>query len=551
MVRRGDAAAMKIVRFLASMPVAIGLLSLLAITSSIGTALLQNRSEDFYLSKLGPTWYRILDALGFFDMYRAWWFITILVLLVLSVGAALLRHGPRFWHQFRPLRAMRPWPVKHDGGFRLSGAEGTTLDAVEQMLRRDGFRESLRDEQKQTLLMRRGRHSKLGFFLVHGSVILICIGVLVTAELGFRGTMNIPQGAEESIVYIPDGRDFRRIQLPFSVVNDKFDIDFYHTGMPSEYSSELRLVTDEGEVLANKRITVNDPLRYKGITFYQSNFGDAGSEVSFTLYDLTSPGFPRQQVDTAVERVLEDDTGIRLTIKELRQHNVVNVAESANDPPIMQDIGPSLDILFQSPVSGNITYTVYRAYPHMVAFARMGEEEMTYDAIGFSPADNEMMALLARYMDNLREQPQPIGPEQRRAAFGLALAQQEIPAERAPQLGPIIDGAATVLSTYQLPMLFSFDGFEAHMYTGLQVARDPGSPLVWTGSALLVLGLALMFYVRDYRVWVRIGETGQLELCALQHGKDKHPVAGLLERLQGRFVQDFGGEIQQLKGDHV
>jgi len=40
---------------------------------------------------------------------------------------------------------------------------------------------------------------------------------------------------------------------------------------------------------------------------------------------------------------------------------------------------------------------------------------------------------------------------------------------------------------------FTFERFEATPYTGLQVAYDPGTPLVWTGCILLVVGFFLAF----------------------------------------------------------
>jgi cytochrome c biogenesis protein len=41
-------------------------------------------------------------------------------------------------------------------------------------------------------------------------------------------------------------------------------------------------------------------------------------------------------------------------------------------------------------------------------------------------------------------------------------------------------------------------------YTGLAVTRDPGSPLVWIGSALLILGSYLVFFLPHRRVWIRV-----------------------------------------------
>lgn len=525
--------AQRFIRFLSSMPVAVTLLCLLAVASMVGTVLVQNREEDFYIANLGPAWYKVLNALDFFDMYGSWWFITIMALLVLSVSAALLRHGPRFWHLSRPLQAMRPWPKKSDGGFTLNSPLARDPDAVESLLHRLGFREFRRRDEhgKVLLLARQGRYSKFGFFLVHGGVVLICIGGLITSQLGFRGVMNLPESESDNKVYVADGNSYRTLQLPFKVRNDDFAISFYKTGMPSEYSSQLTLHRD-GKDIVSKRITVNDPLRYQGITFYQASFGDAGSGVNFTIHDLTREGFPEQKVESAVNKVLEDGMGLKLTIKELRQHNVMNMATEEGKTDL-RDVGPSLDIHLSSPSSGNITYRIYMSYPHMLAFGRTGDTEMTYDDLGFAPSDTLRMQLLGAYLAEVSKIEGERGAEQNRAAFAAAMKSLELPLSRAAELGPSVAIAEQVLRKHRLPMLFSFTGFDPKMYTGLQVARDPGSPLVWSACALLVIGLYMMIYMHEKRVWVRFdAEQQQLEVCALLSGKDKHPLNTTLARLQ-------------------
>jgi cytochrome c biogenesis protein len=59
-------------------------------------------------------------------------------------------------------------------------------------------------------------------------------------------------------------------------------------------------------------------------------------------------------------------------------------------------------------------------------------------------------------------------------------------------------------------------------FTGLSVARDPGVNFVWVGSALLVLGLILVFFFPHRRVWVRIRKTsgGSEILCASTMKRD-------------------------------
>jgi cytochrome c biogenesis protein len=41
-------------------------------------------------------------------------------------------------------------------------------------------------------------------------------------------------------------------------------------------------------------------------------------------------------------------------------------------------------------------------------------------------------------------------------------------------------------------------------FTGLNVARDPGVPLIWIGSALLFIGFLIRFMVPHKRIWARI-----------------------------------------------
>ena len=54
--------------------------------------------------------------------------------------------------------------------------------------------------------------------------------------------------------------------------------------------------------------------------------------------------------------------------------------------------------------------------------------------------------------------------------------------------------------------VFSFQGlqedFELKEVTGLQVARDPGAPVVFTGCALLVVGIFWAFFTGHQKIWI-------------------------------------------------
>src|SRR5512143_159360 len=63
-------------------------------------------------------------------------------------------------------------------------------------------------------------------------------------------------------------------------------------------------------------------------------------------------------------------------------------------------------------------------------------------------------------------------------------------------------------------LVFSFGGLSSKMFTGLQVAKDPGVNIVWLGCALMVIGLIMAFFLSHQRVWGRLaqGSDGRVEV---------------------------------------
>ena len=51
-------------------------------------------------------------------------------------------------------------------------------------------------------------------------------------------------------------------------------------------------------------------------------------------------------------------------------------------------------------------------------------------------------------------------------------------------------------------------------YSGIVARRDPGAPIIWVSFLLLILGLAITFYLPRRRVWVRIAPAGEVRLAA-------------------------------------
>ncbi|MCX8103620.1 MAG: cytochrome c biogenesis protein ResB [Candidatus Bipolaricaulota bacterium] len=57
------------------------------------------------------------------------------------------------------------------------------------------------------------------------------------------------------------------------------------------------------------------------------------------------------------------------------------------------------------------------------------------------------------------------------------------------------------------PYRFYLVGMKAPEFTGLQIARNPGIPVIYAGFILLVFGLALNFYLPPRRLWAAVKES--------------------------------------------
>ncbi|WP_082693258.1 cytochrome c biogenesis protein ResB [Aquitalea magnusonii] len=94
----------KLYELFSSMRFAIGLLTILAIASIIGTVLKQNEPYPNYAFEFGQYWFAVFEQLGLYDVYHSGWFLTILAFLVLSTTLCILRNGPGFIKDMKAYR---------------------------------------------------------------------------------------------------------------------------------------------------------------------------------------------------------------------------------------------------------------------------------------------------------------------------------------------------------------------------------------------------------------------------------------------------------------
>lgn len=86
--------ARELLDLFASMRFAIALLTVICISSVIGTVVNQGEAMGSYIDKFGPFWAALFGRLGLFTVYSAPWFLAILAFLVVSTSLQrLLPHA--------------------------------------------------------------------------------------------------------------------------------------------------------------------------------------------------------------------------------------------------------------------------------------------------------------------------------------------------------------------------------------------------------------------------------------------------------------------------
>ena len=267
------------VEIFCSVKLTIVLLLSLALTSIIGTVIPQNESPDAYLHAYGAFRYQLLSTLGILDMYHSWWFQGLLLLLTINIVVCSIERLSGSWKLiFTRSPKVRPerFTSRSDARTLTDKRNAEELVAVYEPIvaRRYRYCKVTRSNEGAVIYGEKGRLSRLGVYIVHLSVILLLIGGLVGSFFGFAGYVNIAEGEATDTIRIRNTGQIHR--LDFQIRCDDFNLTLYDTGAPKEYRSALTLL-EGGQVVKQKDIIVNDPLRYRRHQYFSVQLRKAAS----------------------------------------------------------------------------------------------------------------------------------------------------------------------------------------------------------------------------------------------------------------------------------
>jgi cytochrome c biogenesis protein len=429
------------------------LLIFLALISIIGTVVPQGAIPEEYIAQTTPAKLKLYKTLGFFDMYHSWWFILLLYMLTVNLVACSFKRLPHIWKIItEPVTLFSEGLEKSLTNVASIKSRGETAKLKEEAFAflKAEFAEPAISEVDGTwhLFAQKTPWCRLSVYFVHLSVIIIFIGSMIGSLFGFKGFVNILEGETASSIML---RSEKEHKLDFSLRLEQFSVSKYATGAPKEFKSILTVLENGKPVpgYENARVIVNDPLTYKGLTFYQSSYGNAGNYF-FTVTDLDGKNPVSLTISGESSVTLPDGSSMHVT------DSVKDVSAFAGDLS-----GPAAQVELHTRNGKAESFVVYANHPEL----------------NLQHAKNH-------------------------------------------GTGPVIH----------------YKGSEERMYTGLQVAKDPGVEIVWFGCILMIIGVYAAFFMSHRRIWIRI-QDGSVT------------VGGNASKNQGAFQQYFDGLVERLKSN--
>ena len=359
---------------ISSMRFAISLLTVIAIASVIGTVVTQNDPMPNYVNQFGPFWFEIFARMSLYSVYSAWWFLLIMAFLVTSTSLCLVRNAPKMLKDLKSWRENVREQSLRNFHHHVEWSVQTNCEALARQsasrVAAAGYQVKLVQKDGATLVTaKQGAANKLGYIFAHSAIVIICVGGLLDSTLPiraqqwlfdkepfvgngviadipakhrlglgnptFRGNTLIPEGSSSNTAIIPSGEGVLIQDLPFTLELKKFVVDFYSTGMPKLFASDVIVTDNETGERFPATIKVNEPLIYKGMAVYQSSFDDGGSRLKLAGYPMQGTNNAPFKLEGVVGKTtpLNGSSGSEYTIEwsGFRPFNVENTAANGQD----------------------------------------------------------------------------------------------------------------------------------------------------------------------------------------------------------------------------
>ena len=272
----------KFLKNLANLQLAISLLFTIGLIIALGTVIEQDQSLNFYKDNypqdnpmFGFLTWKIITFLNLDRIYSSWWFIFILFLF----GSSLL--ACTFTTQLPSLKTFKIWKfiTKTINYQTLSVAENLKPGVFGTVAyncndnRYHFFRQNSKGYAYSGLL------GRIGPIVVHGSIILLLLGSTFGSFSGYNGQEIVPRGEIFHIQNLTKFGNFSYVPQDLSCRINNFWITYTKELKTDQFYSDLSILDADGKELKRKVIFVNEPLTFKDLVLYQTDWDIVGLKL--------------------------------------------------------------------------------------------------------------------------------------------------------------------------------------------------------------------------------------------------------------------------------
>lgn len=265
---------LKFLRAFSQLKIAILLLLVIAILSTLGTIIEQDQSLDFYkkfyFNSILPGNIRYWELIIFFGLhhiYQTWWFLFLIFLFSTCLISCT------FMQQLPTFRLARRASFKFDFNSFKKQEYLISLKNIYflKCLSNFKFKKYNIFQQKNITYCYIGIFGRFAPIIVHCGMLIILIGNIFSSLGSFNSQELFAKGEIYQLQNIIRKNFFTQI-LDFPLRVNDFWIEYGIKKNINQYYSDLSVLNYTGHEITRKTISVNFPLKFKDSTFYQTDW---------------------------------------------------------------------------------------------------------------------------------------------------------------------------------------------------------------------------------------------------------------------------------------
>nr|AYR06349.1 c-type cytochrome biogenensis protein [Renouxia sp.] len=271
-----------VLKIIGSLSMAIILLLIIAFSSFIGTIIEQDQTLEYYRINY-PNHKRILGLLswqeikffGLDHVYTNWWFISLLLVFFLSLILCT------FSRQLPGLKYSRKWKFLYKSKSLKRFSYYNCIDYISlsnfvYLLNKENYYVF---HKRNSVYAYKGLIGRITPIFVHVSLILTLMGALISMLGGFSAQEIIPKGEISHLQNIIKSGYYSLLPNDIVCKVNDFYISYYNDQSIQQFFSNVSILDNDGKIVMHRVLSVNKPLRLKGLTFYQTDWQMSGLRI--------------------------------------------------------------------------------------------------------------------------------------------------------------------------------------------------------------------------------------------------------------------------------